>query len=284
MNKKIKRIIERHIKEIKNSLGLASGGQSTEDGFVEIELKTHIQNIFTDFVSYVLFGDEIPVLNGVKLTTLIEDTIAPRVASAFSLQNSLTFGWYNHLGFSSQHNESEKNFKLIYDCLEKVIKKRRNLTGYKRGVNAIDLVLNKNDKLREKDRLSEVLTNKEILDDLILLIFVGMDTSKNTTEASLDHLSRSPGLQKQLREDIIEQILTKNLRYEFDAYDSHKLLSLYLKESLLLFGPVYLGFTKLAKKNFKLGPYKIYKGAQILVPHSALHRKPEYYSNADELI
>ena len=280
MNKKIKLIIERHVKEIRKSLD--SAGAKDKDGFVEVELKGHIQNIFTDFVGYVLFGDDIPVVNGKKLTELIEGTIALRIVSTFSPLNALSFGLYNFLGLSSEYNQSVKNFRQIYDFLAKVIKKRDKSTGYKRGLNAIDLVLNKNDQLRENNKLSEVLTEKEILDDIILLIFAGMDTSKNTTEASLDHLSRDVDLQKQLREDIAEKILTKNLQYDFDAYDAHRLLSLFLKESLRLFGPVYLGFTKLAKKNFKLGRYKIYKGTRMMVPHSALHRKPEYYSNPEK--
>ena len=215
MNKKIKVIIERHVKEIKKDLILASprSGTESKEGFVEIELKNHIQNIFTDFVSYVLFGDDIPVLNGVKLTQMIEDTIALRLLSRLSKPNALSFGWYNRLGLNPDYNQTEKNFKLIYDCLEKVIKNRSKSTGYKRGINAIDLVLNKNDMLREKNKLGEVLAKKEIVDDIILLILAGMDTSKNTTEASLYHLSRSLELQKRLRKEIVDKIVSKDLRY-----------------------------------------------------------------------
>ena len=280
MNKKIKLIIERHVKEIRKSLD--SAGAKDKDGFVEVELKGHIQNIFTDFNGYALFGDDIPVINGMKLTELVEESIALRIVSTFSPLNALSYGLYNFLGLSSEYNHSAKNFKLIYDCLRKVIKKRDKSTGYKRGINAIDLVLNKNDELREKNKLGEVLTEKEIVDDIILLILAGMDTSKNTTEASLDHLGRSQGLQKQLRKEIVEKIVSKNLQYDFDAYDSNRLLSLYLKESLRLFGPVFLSFAKIAKKNFKLGRYKIYKGTRIMIPHAALHRKPEYCDNPDE--
>ena len=279
ISKQMKLIIERHLENIKQTVSKA---QETPDQFVEIELRKPIDNMMTDLVNCVLFGEGSTKIKGVPMTKMIETVISMWIVTSYKGLNVMTLGLYRRLGFDSAFNQVRSNLKLIHQDLRKIIEFRTNSSDYVRGVNLIDLVLKKNDELRRQGKHDQVLTTEQTIDNIFLIIFAGMDTSRKTTESSLFHLSERQDLQSLLRTEVKETILAKGLKYEYDAYDNNQVIDLYLKEILRISGPIPFGFLKIVTKNFQLGRYKIYKGTCMSTPYNALHRKGESFTNPSE--
>ena len=278
MTKNMKTIIERQIQKIKQKL---KNLPKNEQGFTAIELKQHTEEIFTDLVSYVLFGEDVPLVGGVKLTKLIVDAIGVWMQTSRTTLNILTFGLYRRMGFDPNYLRAKDQFSLIKKTIQETIQERKNSAGYVRGVNAIDLILDKNEKLEEEGKPEMKLSMDSIVDTMILLIFAGMDTSKNTSEFSLYHLSKNQALQERLRAEVVEKINNEGQKYSYEAYDENVLINLFLKEILRVDGPAWISFSKHVTKDFKLGRYTIYKGTILIISYAALHQKNEYWDNPD---
>ena len=278
ISKEMKLIIERHLESLKESVRSI---QKNPEQFVEIELRQPIDRMTTDLVNFVLFGEGVTKIKGLPLTKRIEITIGMWIATSYKKTNTITLGLYRRLGFDSGFNEVKKNLKLIHDDLRKIITHRENSPDYVRGVNLIDLTLKKNDELRRQGKHGQVLTVEQMIDNIFLMIFGGIDTSRKTAESSLYYLSERQDLQSRFRNEIQENIVKKGISYEYEAYDNYA-LDLYLKETLRLNGPVFFGFLKLVTKTFKLGRYKIYKGTKMTTLYNVLHRKTDYFKKPSE--
>ena len=249
-------------------------------GAIEVDLQEYSLSIFTEITGLVLFGEEVPEVEGVKLTELILKSVALIVSTAYKLPNVLSFRMYRKLGFQSEYNEGMRLKEIINKKLSETVQRRANSKSYKRGVNVIDLILNKNEELEALGRSDEKLTPIEIIHNIYILIFAGVDTSKNTSEFSLYHLSRHPGLQASLRAHLTEKLYKNGLETNYDSYDDCEILGRFMKEALRLYSPAWTGFPRVVTKDFNLGKHTIYKGTSIFIPYAALHNKPEYYGEA----
>ena len=114
------------------------------------------------------------------------------------------------------------------------------------------------------------MTYDQLADNIFLIIFAGMDTSRNLTESSLYKLSMEPGLQKELRDSVRKVVLDSGDGEDYTKYVSSFMLDAFMKEALRVYTPASMSFNRLILKDFELGPYKIYKGDFLIIPFSTL--------------
>lgn len=276
----LRQIIKRHLSQLKQKVKASNSGKN--DGFVEIDLSHYTSEVFTDIVSQVLFGEEVPKIFGKKLTEQVQNTIRMVSKTSSKPTHFFSWGYYRKFGFDPMYNEAMKLDKEINKVLKQVVNFRKNSKTYQRGMNIVDLLLNKNDKLEKEGKFSEMLETTEIIHNIYLLVFAGIDTSNNTTQFSLHHLSKNQKIQQRLRNSVQKEIFEAKKEEDYDAYLNCSFLSWYIKENLRLYSPAWMSFSKFVFKDFKIGKYKFFKGDSIIIPVAALHRKNEYYPNPEE--
>ena len=274
----IRKIVQKHLDRIKTAVkveGPESKNQ-VEDG-PEIELKPYLKDIFTDIVSFVLFGGQIPKIEGELLVNLIDKSFNDYFNNRTSFLHIITGGLSTKLGLDSKFNEAERIYRKTVKKVKEVVKWRENDPNYQLGCNAIDLLILKNRDLEAQYKPGEKMTYDQIADNILSIVFAGMDTSRNLTESSLYKLSRDSGLQQGLREAVREQVLSTGEGKDYDMYDNSELLDAFIKEALRLFSPTSMSFHRRILKTFKLGQYTINKGDFVVVPYTAIQIKPEVF-------
>ena len=269
-------IIKRHIAVIKKRLREAKSEE--EQVF---DLKYYIQNIFRDIVSFVLFGDNVPKVDGLSIIDQIENIVVGYfMYNSTSLAHKLTGGLYTKLGLSAEHNRLEALDKKICSLIKDIINSRKNSKEYKRSINVIDLLLAHNEKVEAQGQPQKSLTIDQIVSYIKVMIFAGFDTSKNITLNSTDVLANNPDIQSALRSCVRENIFDKEGGEEsYDAYVELQLLDNFVTEALRLYTPAWVNLLHMVYKDFKMGKYKVSKGTAVRITVITLQSKPEYFKN-----
>ena len=268
----VKLFIDRHMKQLRKRVEVV-------DRIAEIELREYVDAIFSDVAAYVLFGDEIPKIEGVKLTDQIEKNFNDYFAHLITLKSALTSGYGNKLFPSSEYKETVRMHQKIQQVIKDSVKTRRESRSYVGGTSAVDLLISHDAKKEAEGKNEETLSIQEIIDNIYLVIFAGMDTTKNLAKNCLYILSKSLEVQKRLREELMANIFDQNLGENYDAYDSSDQLTRFIMETLRLYPSVWLGNIHKVTKSFNLGGYHIKKGAVIMPSLVTLQSKPEYFEN-----
>ena len=123
---------------------------------------------------------------------------------------------------------------------------------------------------------------KEIVDNLSIFIFRGVETSKNFTLNCIQFLARHPEIQAKLRAENKKDIFSTGDE-SYDTYMDADFLELFVTEGLRTFGPGWTTIFHTVTKNFKIGDYKIFKGTGVMVSFYTLFKKPEYFENPHEV-
>ena len=276
----IRKIVQKHIDLIKNEI--KESGVEDLDGTqkAEIELKPHIRNIFTDMVSFLLFGGEIPDVDGAKIVDQIKAVIRGYFNNYKSPLNIVTLGLSTKLGLNFEFNKVTKLYKKIIDKLKEVVRERENTKGYQFGSNAVDLLILKNRELEAQGKTDQMMTYDQIAENIFIIIFGGMDTSRNLTESALYKVSSDTELQKKLRKAVKEEVLDTGRGEDYHKYDNSPLLDAFVKEALRLYSPISFTIHRKVTKKFKLGPYTINRGDFVVVSLTTLQTKPELFNKS----
>ena len=275
-------IIDRHLVSVKTRIQTKTqnGGQ---DHF-EVDLWEDIKSMFRDIVTFVLFGGEVAKVEGLSIIDQIESVVVGYyMHNATSLPHKLTGGLYTNLGLSSRFNRLKKTHSIIYERIKELINKCKGSRAVNRDrgpPNVIDLLVEHNEKLEAHGLENEVLSMDEIVDNIVIMIFAGVDTSKNITYNCIQQLADSQQIQSDLRKSVKSEIFGKEGGEEsYEAYNSLELLDDFITEALRLYGPAWINSYHLAIKDFKLGKFKISKGTGIRLSLSTLQTRPEYFEN-----
>ena len=271
-------IVQRHLGKIKEEIKKA--GVQSKDGKLqaEIELRPHLRDIFNDLLSFVLFGGEIPEVEGVKLAHQVEivnDAIFRNFTSPLHL---VTQGLSTRLGFDSEYNHAKILFKTVIKKLKEVIRERENSKTHKFGCNIIDLMILKNRELEAQGKRDQILNYDQMTHTIFSMIFAGTETTRTLTESTLYKLSTDPELQTKLREVVRKEVLDSGNGDDYEKYNNSAPLAAFMKEALRVLGPTSISFQRLVLKTFKLGKYTISKGDLVMIPFSTLQLNPELFS------
>ena len=152
----LRAIIQRNFNRIRDEIKNASpDGQGKK--FAEVELRRYLLELFSEVVSYVLFGGEIPQIDDEPLVNHIEEVVVGYFKNYTSNLNTATLGVLTKLGFDKEFNHSHELYEKILDKLKEVVRDRANRKGYEFGCNVVDLLILKNRELEAQGKTNEMM-------------------------------------------------------------------------------------------------------------------------------
>lgn len=127
--------------------------------------------------------------------------------------------------------------------------------------------------LEVHDEHGEPLARDTIVDELLLFLFAGHDTTVTSTSNVLYHLCMHPEHGERAR---IEQRELAEQRFTLESIRSMSYLSAIIKESMRLIPPIGGSF-RVMTQDAELDGYRIPKGWRVAVGPRSVHYDPRYY-------
>ena len=269
------------IKIIKRNLNNAKR-RALEKGkkgeFVEIWFEENIKQITTDVVGFLLFGGETPNVDGIPITHQLNMvTNGYFVYSMTNFWHKISGGLSTKLGLSAEYNEIKRVHDACLEKIEKLVNHRNNSKDYVLGLNLVDIIIEYNKKVEAEGHLEKSFNSKEILDNIVMFIFAGVETSNTFTRTCIYLLGQLQKHQEELRKEVRKDIFSGE--DVFDAYMDCEHLEDFLTEAFRIHGPAVANFYARAFKNFKLGDLKVYKGTGIMLSVYTIQKKPEIFED-----
>eukprot|EP01065_Artemidia_motanka_P045681 TRINITY_DN675_c0_g1_i1.p1 TRINITY_DN675_c0_g1~~TRINITY_DN675_c0_g1_i1.p1 ORF type:complete len:494 (+),score=160.31 TRINITY_DN675_c0_g1_i1:49-1482(+) len=150
----------------------------------------------------------------------------------------------------------------ITDLLSEEIKKRRSAKAA-RGDDLLQMMMDAQD-----EGTGVKLTDAELCDMCITLLFAGHDTTNSTFQLALHYLAREPDWRRRLREEqqaVVKQFGTGAASLSGEAEGScMPLLNACIRETQRLV-PIVGGVFREALQDFEVGGYQVRKGTTLLV-------------------
>ena len=139
--------------------------------------------------------------------------------------------------------------------------------------NVIDLMVQHNKKCLAQGRSQEILTDKDIIGDVMAFLLTGLDSSAQASTSCLLHLTKHyPKWLDKIRADGVGSL---------DAIMENKSLDLVMKETLRLWNPAFSSFWRMTLKPMEICGMTIPKGTTIIPPVGWNRDKP-YFNDATE--
>lgn len=123
----------------------------------------------------------------------------------------------------------------------------------------------------------EALTDEEVRDELVTILFAGSETTASVLSWALHHLSQHPEIAEAAVAEIEE--VTEGKSIAFADIPQLSLVKRVLDESLRLHGVVLL--MRRALEPVEIGGFRIPAGTEVAFSLYALHRDPEIYPQPD---
>jgi cytochrome P450 len=137
--------------------------------------------------------------------------------------------------------------------------------------NIIDYVVHHNKKCVAEGRTQEQLTDKDIIGDVMIFTFGGLDTSLQASTSCLLHLTKSyPEWLDKIKGDGLESL---------DAIMNNKSLDLVMKETLRVWNPALSSAMRMTIKPMEICEITIPKG-HLIVPIVGWNRDKPYFVDA----
>jgi hypothetical protein len=134
--------------------------------------------------------------------------------------------------------------------------------------NIIDLVVHHNKKCLADGRSQELLTDIDIIGDVMIFLFAGLDTSLQASTSCLLHCTKSyPEWLEKIKKDGLKSL---------DAIMNNKSLDLVMKETLRVWNPAIAAFGRITIKPMEICGMTIPKGTLIGIPIGWNRDKPYF--------
>lgn len=130
--------------------------------------------------------------------------------------------------------------------------------------------------LKDEDGLA--LSDEEIRDQIIFVLFAAHDTTTSSLCGILHSLASNLPWQEELRAEM--QAIKKDVM-EFDDSDEMPKTTMTIQEGLRLYPPITL-IPRNALDDFEFAGQTIPKGTQLFLSPTFCHRMPEYWSNPNQ--
>ncbi|KAI7891077.1 cytochrome P450 [Mucor mucedo] len=111
-----------------------------------------------------------------------------------------------------------------------------------------------------------VLTNAEMMNDLLTFVFAGHDTTANAMASAMYYLATHKDIQQKLREEVIEFLgdAPEDVIPTVEQTKTMTYLNMVIKETLRIMGPAVWGHPRIAAEDTELGGFSIPKGTIII--------------------
>ncbi|XP_038639869.1 cytochrome P450 3A5-like isoform X1 [Scyliorhinus canicula] len=129
---------------------------------------------------------------------------------------------------------------------------------------------------RKKPLRSSVLTEGEIVAQVLRFLLSGYKTTTYTLEFAVYLLARHPSVQHKLQQEICTAVKQEGLTYE--SIVGMEYLDMVVMETLRLFPPL-VWLQRTCRKSVEVCDVKIPKGIQVTVPVWVMHHSREYWEH-----
>lgn len=277
LTKNLRGLIEEHFLKLKNDLW-----KDGTNEFKTYDLRKMFPPLFEDVVNKLLFGNsEFPLIDGKTMPTysqqLLEEFSDDIMRSPL---NFVTFNALHNFKIFPKTRELDKRVDIMKKNILESVEKRRKLSKSERGINILDVMLNHNDTCQKGEELSD----DDFIQNIFLFHITGYDTSNNITESLLKFLSFNGKIIDKMQNEELKKIFEKEGdKNNYDSYFKSEYMNKFINEVLRLNPVLPLSIGRMAMRDVKVGPYKIYKGTQVIVPIYPLHHIENNFENASKL-
>ena len=197
------------------------------------------------------------------LISLIDIFRSP-VSSSFIFFTFLQRNWGPWARFMRQRQD-------LCDLLDLEIEERRGNSAQSR-FDILSLLMS------ARDESGEALTNQELQDELITLLFAGYETTASALAWALYWIHRDP----RIKEKLLEDIAKLNPNYTSTDLMHLSYLNAVCNETLRIYPVAMLTFPRIAQKEIKLANYTIEPGTPVMGNIYLLHHREDLYPNPDQ--
>jgi cytochrome P450 len=267
--------------------------------FTEIDLREFLVVIQLNWLSDIIFGCKeeseldidltAPDCQGIKdydfghlnlkglatvpLPQLLESFLVSSFMGARDATNILCFKLLSKYGLTTKWAKHHLVKKILDTKIMSVYNKRYAEHVFDAGKqddseNIIDLVVHHNKKCLADGNNQELLTDVDIIGDVMIFLFAGLDTSLQASTSCLLHCTKSyPEWLDKIKADGIETL---------DAIMNNKSLELVMKETLRVWNPAMSSFFRITLKPMEICGILIPKGTTIIPPVGWNRDKPYF--------
>ncbi|XP_027907219.1 beta-amyrin 11-oxidase-like [Vigna unguiculata] len=235
-----------------------------------VQVFKEMEKISFEVIAHILMGSHIHS-NIEKLTELFHQ---------FSKCNPIYSLPINFPGFP--FHQGLKVRKKLLKAIESIVGERRSMMKMvKKGENKKDLI---ELVLEAKGENDEELTDEDVADMLLMLLFAGHETTAMALTSSILHLTRHPQVfakAKKEQEEIVKARPSSQKQLSRTEFKKMLYLSQVIDEMLRRTNIAFSLFRE-ATKDVNINGYIIPKGWRVLVWLRAIHMNPKYYPNPEE--
>jgi cytochrome P450 len=121
----------------------------------------------------------------------------------------------------------------------------------------------------------EGMTERQLRDELVTLFLAGHETTAIALTWTFHLLAQNPDAEAKLHAEV-DAVLGERPAPAFEDLERLPYARMAGEESMRLYPPAYV-FSRSVLAEDQLGPYRIPKGALVIVSPYALHRRPDYW-------
>ena len=217
-------------------------------------------------------------LTTVPLPQLLESFLVTSFIGGRDASDLLCFKMLSKFGLTTKWAKHHLVKKILDRKIMSVYNKRYAEHVFDAGKqddseNIIDLVVHHNKKCLADGNSQEILTDNDIIGDVMIFIFAGLDTSLQASTSCLLHCTKSyPEWLDKIKADGVESL---------DAIMENKSLALVMKETLRVWNPAMTTFWRETVKPMIICGMTIPTGTTIIPPLGWNRDKP-YFTDAQE--
>lgn len=125
------------------------------------------------------------------------------------------------------------------------------------------------------EETGEGMNDRQLRDELVTLFLAGHETTALALTWTFHLLAKNSGAESKLHAEV-DAVLGQRLAPSFDDLEKLAYTRMVGEEAMRLYPPAYV-FSRTAAAEDRLGPYRMPKGAHIIISPYALHRRPDYW-------
>ena len=125
------------------------------------------------------------------------------------------------------------------------------------------------------EETGEGMTDRQLRDELVTLFLAGHETTAISLAWTFHLLAQNPAAEAKLHAEV-DAVLGEHAAPTFEDLERLPYARMVAEEALRLYPPAYV-FSRRAAGDDQLGPWRMPKGAHIVISPYALHRRPDYW-------
>ena len=231
-----------------------------------VDVMAAMNAVTMDIVATTLFGADVSGDIGEvaeAMTVLQEETGRVRPAAFFDLPDFLV-------------RPRGKRFIGAVATLDRIVNRiiaERRASGETRD-DLLSMLL----EARDEDS-GEGMTDKQLRDELVTLFLAGHETTAIALTWTFHLLAQNPRAEALLQAEV-DEVLGERAAPTFEDLEHLPYARMVADEAMRLYPPAYV-FSRRAAGDDQLGPFHMPAGAHIVISPYAIHRRPDYWPEAD---